>query len=127
MPATGWKMQHVAGLRDPLLISDDKTHATSLHYRDFPVRRSVSRRVDNGIKVQGADHQLVSDNHLPFDAFRYSFLGDTLPVTMPKRSGKGGYLFHGELPCRSRSFESRSACRVFGLNVDDPELSIFAF
>jgi len=81
-------MQHVARLRDSLLIADDETHTASLDYRELFVRMLVSRRFHVWLEPQPANHKLVSDDHLPFDAFADALSGYALPVAVLGSAGQ---------------------------------------
>jgi|SRR6266404_1538229 len=88
MPAPRRKMQHVARLRHSLLIADDETHTASLDYGELFVWMLVSRRFHVWLEPQPANHKLVPDDHLPFDAYADTLSGYALPVAVLGSAGQ---------------------------------------
>ena len=81
-------MQHVARLCNALLIADDETHTASLDYGDLFVWMLVSRRFQEWLEPQAANHELVSHDHLPFDALADALNRYALPIAMLGSAGQ---------------------------------------
>src|SRR5215216_7523169 len=118
-------MQHVALASDPLAVAYGEADAAALDERDLLMRVIVRGGFDVRREAQATNHQLVPDDHLPLDAVAYAFYGHALPIPVPG-GGQIRRLLH-LLPPRPRGLKPRPARRVFGLHVDDPELTVLAF
>jgi hypothetical protein len=82
MPAAGREVQHIARLSNSFLVAYNEAHTASLYYRDLFVRMLVGRRVHVGLKAQAANHELVSDDHLPLDPFADALDGYVIPTAV---------------------------------------------
>jgi len=89
VPAAWRKVQNVAGLSNSLLVAYNEAHTATLDYGDLFVRMLVSRRVHVWLEAQTANHEMVSDDHLPLDPFTDSLNWNVIPVAMPRSANQG--------------------------------------
>lgn len=82
MPAAGGKVQHIARLGNSFLVAHDEAHAAPLDYRDLFMRMLVSGRIHVRLKAQAANHELVSDDHLPLDPIADALDGYAVPIAV---------------------------------------------
>ena len=86
VPAPRRKVEHVAGVRDPLVTADGETHTAAFHQRDLFVGVIVRGRNYIGREAKAAEHQVVADNELPLNPFLDNLHWHGRPVHMLSRS-----------------------------------------
>jgi hypothetical protein len=59
-----------------------EAHTAPLYYRDLFVRMLVSRRVHVWLEAQAANHELLSDDHLPLDPLADALDGYAPPIAV---------------------------------------------
>jgi hypothetical protein len=76
----GREMQNISLGYYPLLTADSELNPALHHKRYLLMRMSVLGRYDEGIEGKSAHHDLLTDDHLPFDPFAYGFGFDLAPI-----------------------------------------------
>src|SRR5947208_14687580 len=79
------KMQHVAGRANTLFAFDKETHSTADDDRHLLVQVTVLRRLNIGSEPKPANHQVLTDDHLPFDSLAGMLNRNRGPVEMLRR------------------------------------------
>ena len=80
----GWKQQHIAGLRGPLLSFDEEVGSPSLDQGHLLVDVRMNRRHGSRGERQTAHHQPIAGEHLARDSLGNGFDRDGGPVEMLK-------------------------------------------
>ena len=73
-------MQYVTGRGNAFFAFDKETDATADDQRHLFVRMGVLRRGQQRRESKAADHQILTDDHLTLDAFRWMLDWNTGPI-----------------------------------------------